>query len=882
MLHPVHAIPGQSGLSVVRLLPDGEAFLVGLLDGTLRLFDTESRTVIRTLDGSGPYLQDVAVSPDGSSVIVGYGSPAGRTDLNVAMIRDLTSGATVREFVGHSNWVVRVAYSPDGSMVVTGSNDGTARLWSADTGTHLRTLSHGGEVHSVGFTRFGTEVLTASGTGARLWDASSGNSIWNAPTAGAYYLAAGALSPSSRFVATVGLDGYCRLLDIGTGTLAKDWFFSVEGASGVFYSAGDSRLLTADLAMTYLWDTQQGSKLAVLEHSPAPTTVAFSPDGRLAVTGSWDDLVLLWNLPAGAGPDIYEGEPYLDNSPDTRNEIGTNSARQDHTLHEVADEDWGIADCWSLDRAGQIAATPHELAFEEVFVPPGISLMVEVYRNRRPEPEEIGTSCVDSTADECILLDESGYVSWLTSGTQMTEKVWWRVRSVGGLVPVGEEPRYSVKLWRTAGVNNGIVASVGTIEKGAGTAYAGMIRFGLDREVNDHSLATITGMRVLRFVQPLGGLADIRLVGDDFLPEPSCSSCNDEFVVCGGQNNQPLDSESCFQIVDDLSSVPGIGPGTLVAYIVQSFREDEEGLQSEEEWAWGAAVVGSEPCSLAVPPCLASEALPRLALSPALVERRVVVGHDAIDETITLTNVGAGTLQFTTLTPSWASVVPESGNVTGELELSLSFSTADLAPGTYLDAVRVFSGNADNSPQQVPLVLTVEERPRIGLSTASIVDSVIEGEDLPDRSLMLSNLGGGVLEYETQTPAWISVAPASGSVSEEVELTLSFATRSLGVGVHIGAMVTTSLNADNSPQEVLVQITVQAPPPARGDVDGSGQITPLDAQLAFECWLWSLCPDGADATAANVCHPESTGITPADAQGIFELYLGIEPACVGR
>lgn len=105
-LQATHTIPGQSGLAVVRFLPDGETLVVGLPDGTLKLFETQSRTLLRTLDGSGTYLQDAAISPDGSLVLVGCGSPLGSTDRNVVEIRDLESGATVREFFGHSDWVV--------------------------------------------------------------------------------------------------------------------------------------------------------------------------------------------------------------------------------------------------------------------------------------------------------------------------------------------------------------------------------------------------------------------------------------------------------------------------------------------------------------------------------------------------------------------------------------------------------------------------------------------------------------------------------------------------------------------------------------------------------------------------------------------------------
>lgn len=66
-----------------------------------------------------------------------------------------------------------------------------------------------------------------------------------------------------------------------------------------------------------------------------------------------------------------------------------------------------------------------------------------------------------------------------------------------------------------------------------------------------------------------------------------------------------------------------------------------------------------------------------------------------------------------------------------------------------------------------------------------------------------------------------------------------------------------------------------------GDVDEDGNVTPSDAQAAFECYILEECAPGMNSVAAQVC-PESKAnkrITPMDAQGIFELYLGIEPQC---
>ena len=42
---------------------------------------------------------------------------------------------------GHAGGVNSVAFSADGSKVVSGSNDDTVKIWSADNGEVLQTLS---------------------------------------------------------------------------------------------------------------------------------------------------------------------------------------------------------------------------------------------------------------------------------------------------------------------------------------------------------------------------------------------------------------------------------------------------------------------------------------------------------------------------------------------------------------------------------------------------------------------------------------------------------------------------------------------------------------------------------------------------------------------
>jgi WD40 repeat protein len=93
---------------------------------------------------------------------------------------------------------------------VTGSTDGTAKVWEAQTGIELLTLTgHDGRVNSVGYSPDGQRIVTASKT-ARVWEAQTGqelmtlkghdNLLWSA-----------AYSPDGQRIATAGSDGIVQI-----------------------------------------------------------------------------------------------------------------------------------------------------------------------------------------------------------------------------------------------------------------------------------------------------------------------------------------------------------------------------------------------------------------------------------------------------------------------------------------------------------------------------------------------------------------------------------------------------------------------------------------------------------------------------------------------
>ena len=115
------------GVDAVAFAPDGRLIASGNVDNLVRLWQTATGQLWRTLTGHSSGVTSVAFSPD--SALVASGSWDGTVRLWLVQ-----TGATVRTLTGHDNLVSSVAFSPDGTFVASGSGDNTVRLWQVQTG----------------------------------------------------------------------------------------------------------------------------------------------------------------------------------------------------------------------------------------------------------------------------------------------------------------------------------------------------------------------------------------------------------------------------------------------------------------------------------------------------------------------------------------------------------------------------------------------------------------------------------------------------------------------------------------------------------------------------------------------------------------------------
>jgi WD40 repeat protein/tRNA A-37 threonylcarbamoyl transferase component Bud32 len=303
----------------VALSPDGSQVLSCGTDGA-RLWDVFTGRELRRLEGTTEAVYCVAFSPDGWLALGGgsgmwKGGQWQRSDYRL-FLWDVATGKVLRHFEGHTGLVLCVAFSPDGQHALSGAWDHTVRLWDVATGRQERVFTgHASGPQGVAFSPDGK--LALSGAWDRtvlLWDVSTGQVLRRFEGHGAPVRSV-AFSPDGRMALTASLDRTVRLWDIDSGrplqmfehpTRVIHAAFSPDGrrilsASGMHYRFDGGEDGAGWDHCVRLWDVTTGQEVGHFDGCQnVPTGVAFSSDGRFAVSGCWDKTVRLLALPEDA------------------------------------------------------------------------------------------------------------------------------------------------------------------------------------------------------------------------------------------------------------------------------------------------------------------------------------------------------------------------------------------------------------------------------------------------------------------------------------------------------------------------------------------------------------------------------------------------------
>lgn len=170
---------------------------------------------------------------------------------------------------GHTSRVAAVAFSPHGGLLASASPDLTVRLWciTPEGRSEVLHILHGHDD----------------------W-------IWQV-----------AFSPDNTLVASCSTDWSVRLWDVRTGTLRQQMNAHHDWVYATAFSPDGNLLASASLDKTIcLWDVSTGRLLHRLRgHQAGVRAITFAPAngmGQFLISGSLDETIKLWRLPAPGAP----------------------------------------------------------------------------------------------------------------------------------------------------------------------------------------------------------------------------------------------------------------------------------------------------------------------------------------------------------------------------------------------------------------------------------------------------------------------------------------------------------------------------------------------------------------------------------------------------
>ncbi len=280
--------PPEHGLWTGYLNPDGKSAVSSYQSSTgvfQIIWDVQTGATLNTIERwkgnvKAPFFRG-AVSGDGNTGVLNVGEPD-------VVIWDKVTNQEIKRLHAPTTTTLAASLNQDGTKLLITAQDGALQLWDVTTGTSIRTLRYPS-------TKFASSVFSSDGKTAITGSADGYLYFWDIET------------PPVREKAHIG-DGEVKQ----AAFLPSDQILTF-GSALVNNGKHESRL--------EVWDMKTNKAIRTFGagHVFMPMTMAVSPDGKFALTGtvrdapgvaavapSTNDSVIVWNIETGQEVQRFE------------------------------------------------------------------------------------------------------------------------------------------------------------------------------------------------------------------------------------------------------------------------------------------------------------------------------------------------------------------------------------------------------------------------------------------------------------------------------------------------------------------------------------------------------------------------------------------------
>ncbi|MFI9383552.1 protein kinase [Kutzneria sp. NPDC052558] len=303
-----------AAVTATAFQPRGHLLVTATGDNSIRLWDTTTEGLVRSLTGDDAEVDSAVFSPDGRELAT--------ADKNgTLVVWDPATGAELHRYVVPDTNLMSVAFSPDGAKIAVSANtttndatqDKVLLLKTADLSVlaqHATAQEPHNDIPGIGTTgnspgnvAFSPDghTLAVAMLGGRigLWDMADPAAAWQTLRGHDGPVTSVAYSPDGKILASGGNDNLVRFWRVGdgqpVGAIAHN---AGAGVRQIAFSPDGATLATIALdTVLRLWDVRTLQPIAQLDRSGGILNdVAFDPSGQRVATASADGATRLWDV----------------------------------------------------------------------------------------------------------------------------------------------------------------------------------------------------------------------------------------------------------------------------------------------------------------------------------------------------------------------------------------------------------------------------------------------------------------------------------------------------------------------------------------------------------------------------------------------------------